>query len=84
MKSKYENDDIFFYFNIKYKLLNRYFKKIEIIAFIMNNEKYKLLDHNIQFKQMRRKKEKKRMMRRKGDLNVCLFYHVNNNIIVIK
>lgn len=41
MKSKYENDDIFFYFNIKYKLLNRYFKKIE---------KYKLLDHNIQFK----------------------------------
>lgn len=50
MKSKYENNDIFFYFNIKYKLLNRYFKKIEIIAFIMNNEKYKLLDHNIQFK----------------------------------
>lgn len=50
MKSKYENDDIFFYFNIKYKLLNRYFKKIEIIVLIMNNEKYKLLDHNIQFK----------------------------------
>lgn len=49
MKSKYENDDIFFYFNIKYKLLNRYFKKIEIIALIMNNEKYKLLDHSIQY-----------------------------------